>query len=534
MNDNEFKPAVIYARVSSKKQVKEGGGIESQATRCRAYAKGKGYEVVAMFTDDMTGTKARRPGMDAMLSFLRQDKKTPHIVLIDDISRMARDVRSHWNLREELAKAGGILESPSIIFGDDSDSQFLENVLASSAQHFAQKNREQTIHRMTARVMNGYYVNAIPPKGYKYIKGHGKVLVRDEPLASIIQEALEGFSTGRFNTQGEVRQFLQSHPEFPKNKHGDVTHERANQMLTQPVYAGMIQAQAWGVSLREGKHEGLISYTTFLKIQDRLREGGRVANRADIREDFALRGAVDCADCDKPLTAAWSKGKNKKYPYYLCFNKDCESHRKSIPRNKIENEFEAMMTQLQPSEGLFNIATKMFKDLWDYQSHTNKDRAVRLKAKLARLDTDMTKLVDKMLDTDNGLVIAQIEKRMAKIDKDKHILEAEIEKLGKTPRGFREMFEHALTFLANPHKIWENGTFEERRTVLKLAFIGKLKYSRKQGLRTPQTSIPFKVLSDILSSKKVMAHPTGFEPVTSAFGACPAFSACARPVRIAS
>ena len=139
MSKDGFKPAVIYARVSSKKQLKEGGGIESQATRCRSYASARGYEVVAMFTDDMTGSKARRPGMDAMLSFLKQNKATPHYVLIDDISRLARGLQAHISLREELSKAGGILESPSVVFGDDSDSQFLENVLASSAQHFAQK-----------------------------------------------------------------------------------------------------------------------------------------------------------------------------------------------------------------------------------------------------------------------------------------------------------------------------------------------------------------------------------------------------------
>jgi len=90
MSEQPLKSAIIYARVSSKKQVKEGGGIESQATRCRAYASSRGYEVVAMFTDDMTGSKARRPGMDAMLSFLKQNKINPHIVLIDDISRLSR------------------------------------------------------------------------------------------------------------------------------------------------------------------------------------------------------------------------------------------------------------------------------------------------------------------------------------------------------------------------------------------------------------------------------------------------------------
>lgn len=68
------------------------------------------------------------------------------------------------------------------------------------------------------------------------------------------------------------------------------------------------------------------------------------------------------------------------------------------------------------------------------------------------------------------------------------------------------MFDHALTFLDNPHKFWEIGTFEDRRTVLKLAFTGKLQYSRKTELRTPKIALPFKVLGDFMSDEKVMAH----------------------------
>jgi len=512
MSEDDFQPAVIYARVSSRKQVKEGGGIESQATRCRSYASSRGYEVVAMFTDDMTGSKARRPGMDAMLSFLKQNKETPHIVLIDDISRLARGLEAHLKLREELSKAGGILESPSVVFGDDSDSQFLENVLASSAQHFRQKNREQTINRMKARLLNGYYVNAVPPVGYKYVKGHGKVLVKDEPLASIVTEALEGYASGHFATKAEVRDFLQDQPEFPKQKNGEVTHERVNVLLMQKLYAGRIEAPAWGVTEREGKHEALISYETYLKIQRLHEEGKPVRSSVSLQEDFALRGAINCDDCDSTLTACWSKGRKKKYPYYLCFNKGCESYRKSIPRDKMEDEFAAYLEQLEPSQKLFRVASRMFRNWWDYRAATNQERATRLKADISHLETQMVKLVDKMIDSENTLVTAQLEKRLAQMEQDKQIKAEKVEKLSKPVRGYSELFEPALMFLANPYKIWRNGTYEDRRIVLKLAFTERLRYSRKSGLRTPKTALPFKVLDGFLGGINEMAHLGGFEP----------------------
>jgi len=123
-----------------------------------------------------------------------------------------------------------------------------------------------------------------------------------------------------------------------------------------------------------------------------------------------------------------------------------------------------------------------------------------------------------MLNTDNAIVTEQIEKRLTALESEKHLIAEKIDKLAKPARGFDEMFEHALTFLANPYKIWENGTFADRRNVLKLAFAGKLQYCRNTGLRTPKTSIPFKVLSGFLDGQNGMVRPTGFEPVAPRLG----------------
>jgi len=38
--------AVIYCRVSSKAQTKRGDGLKSQETRCREFARYRGYDVV--------------------------------------------------------------------------------------------------------------------------------------------------------------------------------------------------------------------------------------------------------------------------------------------------------------------------------------------------------------------------------------------------------------------------------------------------------------------------------------------------------
>ena len=516
--DSSFKPAVAYARVSSSKQVKEGSGLESQTSRLKFYAQARGYTIVAIFTDDMTGSKVRRPGMDAMLAYLKQNKSTPHICLIDDISRLARAVDTHWKLRESIAKAGGILESPSVQFGDDSDSHFIENVLASSSQHFRQKNRETTISRMKQRLRTGYYVQSRPAAGYKYIKGNGKELVRDEPIASIVQEALEGFNSGRFGSAGEVRQFLQDQPEFPKPKSGKVSHQRAFVLLRNHTYAGMLDARNWDMGIVKGNHEPIISYEMFLKNQDLLVNKKRVSNRVNIGNDFILRGAVACGDCGNALTAAWSKSKTgKRHPYYHCHKKGCASNRKSIRRDKIEGEFEQLLKSLQPTKQLFDIAGKMFKDLWAFQALSNSERIKRLKVQIRKIDTDMSKLVDKLIETESALVTQKIEDKINQMEQNKLAIIQKCENLGQPKTGYSEMFELALRFLSSPWNIWMNGSFADRRNVLKLAFTGQVPYTRENGFSNPKISLPFKVLCGFESTKREMAHRGRFELPTPRF-----------------
>lgn len=99
----------------------------------------------------MSGKFERRPAMDRILAFLPLHPKDSAVVIIDDISRFARDVQADIKLRQTLSEAGGIVESPSVEFGEDSDSRLVEHMLASVAQHQREKNAEQTHTRPVAR-----------------------------------------------------------------------------------------------------------------------------------------------------------------------------------------------------------------------------------------------------------------------------------------------------------------------------------------------------------------------------------------------
>jgi site-specific DNA recombinase len=89
------------------------------------------------------------------------------------------------------------------------------------------------------------------------------------------------------------------------------------------------------------------------------------------------------------------------------------------------------------------------------------------------------------------------------------------EKLAKqaVPEGkFGEMFVLSMKFLASPWNIWEKGSYELKRTVLRMAFSGTLSVSRETGLQTAETTLPFKALRFLSMSESQMVRAVGLEP----------------------
>ena len=506
--------AVIYARVSGAKQVREGDGLASQETRCREYATYKAYDVVEVFADDMSGKFARRPAMDRMLAFLRLHPKGSVVVIIDDISRFARNVQAHITLRQTLEDAGGRLESPSIEFGEDSDSRLVEHMLASVAQHQREKNAEQTANRMKGRMMNGYAVFSAP-MGYVYKKtgSHGKLLTRDEPLASIIQEGLEGYATGRIASQADLKRFFESQPAFPKClPGGQIRQQRISDILSRVIYAGYIEHTPWGIARRKGHHAPIITLETFEKIQARRVARPVAPARKDIHVDFPMRGVVACTCCGTPMTAAWSKSRNgAKHPYYFCHKRGCDLYRKSFRRADVEGAVEATLQALRPKAALFKLATKMLNDIWKWRMRQQAQNATDSARRITALDKQITQTLDKIMASTSVTVVKAFEARIDDLERQKAIL---IEKQGhraQPTRAFADMFEPAMAFLANPWKLYQNGTFPIKRLVLKLAFQAPILYHPNTGVRTAQPS-PIFTFFEKISQNCEMVRAVGVEP----------------------
>lgn len=114
-------------------------------------------------------------------------------------------------------------------------------------------------------------------------------------------------------------------------------------------------------------------------------------------------------------------------------------------------------------------------------------------------------LLERMVEASNPTVMAY-ETKIAKLEREKLAPEEKRVSSG-SPRGrLEDMFEPAMSFFANPSKLWHSGSHVHRRLVLKLTFADRLSYCRKSGFRTPEMALPFKALVSFREGENVMAE----------------------------
>ena len=90
-----MKKAALYMRVSTADQ-----NAATQLHDLEAMAQQRGFEIVQRYTDQITGTRARRPGLDQMMADARHGRFD--VVLVWASDRLARSVRHFLETIDEL------------------------------------------------------------------------------------------------------------------------------------------------------------------------------------------------------------------------------------------------------------------------------------------------------------------------------------------------------------------------------------------------------------------------------------------------
>jgi site-specific DNA recombinase len=292
--------------------------------------------------------------------------------------------------------------------------------------------------------------------------------------------------------------FLEAQPAVPKMANGSVSNERVKQILTNPIYAGIVHVPSWNVAPRLGKHEPLISIETFNEIQDRLKGKARGAVRADVSADFPLRGHICCPSCGTSSDSELQQGQTG-----CCLSllplppARLRLRGKSYAREKVEGAFEALLRSVTPAKELVDLAAAAFRNHWNKQAMNADQSRKAIEKELAEIDRKVKQLLDRIVEAESPTVISAYENRIAELESTKLLLKDKMARAAQPKADFDESFRNALAFLASPWNLWKNGHLRRRRWPSGSPFLKHLVYDPKGAVRNSILSIPFKTLYDL-------------------------------------
>jgi site-specific DNA recombinase len=276
-NQQAEKCAVLYSRVSSKEQDKEGFSIPAQQKLLERYAIENGLHIHAQFIDVETAKRAGRQGFTKMVALLRNNPLC-RVLIVEKTDRLYRNVKDYVTLDEiegleiHFAKEGYVISRDSL-----SSEKFIHGIKVLMAKNYVDNLSEETRKGMLEKAAQGIFPS-YAPIGYKNADGpNGKrIIVIDEAQAPMVRRLFELYSTARYSIKDlgalvrEERLTGRSDRPLPTST--------AHRILRNCVYCGEFE---WVGKMYHGTHAPIVSKELWQQVQ--LALDGRLGNRAKKR-----------------------------------------------------------------------------------------------------------------------------------------------------------------------------------------------------------------------------------------------------------
>jgi site-specific DNA recombinase len=300
---------VLYVRVSSKDQEKEGFSIPSQLRLLREYAASHGFVIVQEFEDVETAKASGRARFTEMLTYLRRHQGTCRTVLVEKTDRLYRNFKD-WTTLDDLGTTIHFVKEGRIIGPDSGSSdQLVHGINVLMARNYILNLGEEARKGMLEKARSGIYPS-FAPVGYRNADGpDGKrIIVPDPQTADTVKDLFNRFATGTCSLELLVSQLRAEGVTLQGRR---LHKSTAHQILRKRLYMGEFD---WDGGVYQGTHEPLVTRHCWERVQELLDARAESKTRK-VKHDFAYKGLVRCGHCGCLLVGEIKKGR---YVYYHC------------------------------------------------------------------------------------------------------------------------------------------------------------------------------------------------------------------------
>ncbi len=384
-----MKRAIAYVRVSSGKQI-ENLSLGSQGKVCSDFCEKNQWDLHLVFIEWGESAKtADRTTLDEMLNYCRQRKNQIDYLVVYRVDRFARCAEDHAIIKAKLRQYGVELRSATEPIDDSSVGKFMETVLSGIAELDNRLRADRTKLGLKSSVNIGRWPFPAP-SGYLNARDEKEkpIIIIDPKQGPLMEQAFARMATGLYTKQQVLRDMTKLG--LRTRKGNKMTHQNFSNLLRNPLYTGWLAVNKW-TERKKGNFPPLVDQKTFDKVQAILEGRRPVTPCWSNRPDFPLRRFAKCGKCGAPMSASWTTGRTKRYPYYVC-SKHCKGM--LIRSEDLEQQFLSVLEKVRMKPEIVPLFQKIVRDVWLKEQSQARDATVVARRRLAELESHRQRLLD--------------------------------------------------------------------------------------------------------------------------------------------
>jgi len=513
---SEMKRAVIYTRVSTDEQAKNNLSLKGQEEAARDYCKREGIEAVRLFCDAGESAKTmNRPNLIDSLAYCTEHYKEIDYYIVWKLDRLARVALDTATINANLLRLGIKLQSVTEPIDDTSIGRLTTTMLAGFAQFDNDLRSERSTGGVKRRIEEGGWPH-MAPLGYRNMKDSlGRPTIVQTEQAPIIAKWMREYLKGGY-TQKEMNQLAWDMG--IRSKLGKrVPNQQTINMLRNPIYAGQVFSKMIEFPIN-GLHDGLITLVEHEAILDKLDNRKKAINGVVASREWPLRSAfLKCAECGESITGSAPKGRTKHYPVYHC--PKCRAkkvgHRVSVSKDKLHDEFEALLESVTPSEAALKLFRHRVVKKWQ---SVHKGQIIEQK----RLQQELNKLRDRKqrvitLFIDGNLTSAEKLEQTSKIDSEILRTELKLNASNSEVIDSETLINFGINMIQAAPKLWRICDELEQQRLQTAIFPEGLTYDFVKGFGTAKLAESYLLINKIAdesAKSSSLVGVVGIEPTT--------------------
>ena len=446
---------VLYARVSSKEQEKEGFSIPAQLELLRNYATKNSMIILKEFEDVETAKCQGRTNFNEMLKYIKNSKEC-NTILVEKTDRLYRNIPDYATVDDLGIDIHFVKENTIISQNSHSSEKFMQGIKVLMARQYIQNLGEEVTKGLTQKAKDGY-VTGKPPYGYTKHFNDKKTSYIDEETAPYVVRAFELYAQGNISLRA-LSQKLYDEGFIYKPNTPKAYKTQLENILKNPFYYGMV---VFKKTLYAGKHQPLISKDLFDRTQLAFRKDNK-PKHFEPRE-FLFAGMVKCSKCGCNISGEIKKGK---YIYYSCTGGrgECEQQHIYIPEAKIEKQIIQALENISITQEHREWITQALKESFNDEEEYTKQQIHSLSVKKQKLKERIDKIY---LDKLDGNISEDFwAERHNQWTQDLLTIQSNITAYEKASINFIEQGANFLKICYEMHDLYQFGNCTEKRELI--------------------------------------------------------------------